>query len=294
MDEQERGNTRAATLADPTLRNYKIVGGLETFANRSFWPSFFSRVAARKQWDAAAIDLTLDARAWPELPDERRHRLTTLLAGFRVAEDAVAEEITPFVAAVRKETLASQESLVAWTFSLQRRDEERHARLFDRIAAEVLRLPGETPGERRAAAREYAPPGILELFEEQLPRMAVDLGTGESRLLDGVSLYHMLLEGVVFNAGTQALLDDLADGAMPGVRQGVERIERDERWHVGFGLRCLIETQPSQEHIDDLVARAEAAAAAWGDAVPPATRERSARTCAHRLHVSGFRETRAA
>ena len=294
MSDAQRRDTRAATLADPTLRNYKIVGGLETFANRSFWPSFFSRVAARKQWDAGAIDLAPDARAWPELPDERRQRLTTLLAGFRVAEDAVAEEITPFADAVRRETLASQESLVAWTFSLQRRDEERHARLFDRVAAEVLQLPGETPAERRAAAREHAPPGILELFEEQLPTTAGELATGESRLLDGVSLYHMLLEGVVFNAGTAALLHDLADGALPGVREGVQRIERDERWHVGFGLRCLIESEPSQEHIDDLVARAGAAAAAWGDAVPAAIRERSARTCAHRLHVSGFTETRAA
>jgi ribonucleoside-diphosphate reductase beta chain len=294
MAEQQRPNTRGTTLADSTLRDYKIVGGLETFANRSFWPSFFSRVAARKQWDAAAIDLAPDARAWAELPDERRHRLMTLLAGFRVAEDAVAEQITPFVAAVNRETLASQESLVAWTFSLQRRDEERHARLFDRIAAEVLRLPGETPTERRAAAREYAPPAILELFEEQLPTMTAELAAGESGLGEGVSLYHMLLEGVVFNAGTNALLDDLTDGALPGVREGAQRIERDERWHVGFGLRCLIETQPSQERIDDLVARAGAAAAAWGDAVPAAIRERSARTCAHRLHVSGFSETRAA
>jgi ribonucleoside-diphosphate reductase beta chain len=78
------------------------------------------------------------------------------------------------------------------------------------------------------------------------------------------------------------------------VREGVERIERDERWHVGFGLRCLIESEPSQELIDDLAARAGAAAAAWGDAVPAAIRERSAATCAHRLHVSGFTETRAA
>ena len=54
MDAQQR---QAATLADPTLREYKLVGGMETFANRSFWPGFFSRVAARKQWDAAAIDL---------------------------------------------------------------------------------------------------------------------------------------------------------------------------------------------------------------------------------------------
>jgi ribonucleoside-diphosphate reductase beta chain len=294
MAEQQRRNTRGTTLGDSTLRDYKIVGGLETFANRSFWPSFFSRVAARKQWDAAAIDFALDARAWPELPDERRRRLMTLLAGFRVAEDAVAEQLTPFVAAVNRETLASQESLVAWTFSLQRRDEERHARLFDRIAAEVLRLRGETPAERRAAARAYATPAILELFEELLPTMAAELAAGESGLGEGVSLYHMLLEGVVFNAGTHALLDDLADGALPGVREGVERIERDERWHVGFGLRCLIESQPSQELIDDLVARAGAAAAAWGDAVPAAIRERSARTCAHRLHVSGLTETRAA
>ena len=294
MDAQKGGKIKGSTLADPTLRDYKIVGGLETFANRSFWPAFFTKVANRKQWDAAAIDFAPDVRAWAELPDERRDRLTTILAGFRVAEDAVAEEITPFVAAVRKETLASQESLMAWTFSLQRRDEERHARLFDRIAAELLQLPGETPAERRAAAREYAPPGILELFEVQLPAVSAGIATGESRLLDGVSLYHMLLEGVVFNAGTQALLDETADGAMPGLREGVERIERDERWHVGFGLRCLIETEPSQEHIDELVARAWAAAEAWGDAVPAATRERSARTCAHRLHVSGFTETAAA
>ena len=132
---------------------------------------------------------------------------------------------------------------------------------------------------------------MLELFEERLPAMAAELAAGRTGLSEGVSLYHMLLEGVVFDAGKHALLDDLADGALPGVREGVERVERDERWHVGFGLRCLIETQPSQERIDDLVARAEAAAAAWGDAVPAAIRERSARTCAHRLHVSGFTET---
>ena len=104
----------------------------------------------------------------------------------------------------------------------------------------------------------------------------------------------MLLEGVVFDAGQQALLDDLADGALPGVRAGVERVERDERWHVGFGLRCLIETRPSAEILDALLERAEEAAAAWGDAVPAATRERSARKVAHRLQVAGLIKGRAA
>ena len=267
------------------LRKDQVPAGTVLPSDR--WPNFFSKLVAKLQWNPDAIDLGPSADAWPNLPDERRERLTKLLAGFRIADNAVSVHLEPFGP-------AAHNSLIAWVMFLQRRDEKRHANFFDRVAAEVLKLPGEEPEDRLAAARELAPPGIIELFEEQLPALTAELTAGEAGLGEGVSLYHMLLEGVVFNAGTTALLQDLADGAMPGVREGTERIERDERWHVGFGLRCLIETQPSQERIDDLVVRAEAAAAAWGDAVPAAIREFSARTCAHRLHVSGFSETRAA
>src|SRR5919107_5943663 len=141
----------------------RVVAGHFVLAKRSFWPNFFSRVVARLQWDPAAIDLTRDATAWPELPAERRRRLMTLFAGFCVAEDAVSEHITPFADAARGATLASQESLMAWVFFLQRRDEDRHARFFDRIGAEVLGLPGDTPADRREAARPHVPPAVLEL-----------------------------------------------------------------------------------------------------------------------------------
>jgi ribonucleoside-diphosphate reductase beta chain len=278
-------------MGDPQLRDYKVVGGLEVFADRSFWPNFFSRTVARLQWDPAAIDLSGDIRAWRGLRTERRRRLTTLLAGFCVAEDAVAEELTPFSGAARQATLASQENLVAWVFFLQRRDERRHARLFDRIGAEVLGLAGDTPGERRAAARAHVPQAMLELFEVRLPALAAELAAGRAGLSEGVGLYHMLLEGVVFDAGQAALLEDLADGALPGVREGIERVERDERWHVGFGLRCLVETQPSPELLDDLLVQAEEAAEAWGDAVPAATREESAQKVVHRLRVAGLLKT---
>ncbi|HZC14327.1 MAG TPA: hypothetical protein VE270_09950, partial [Thermoleophilaceae bacterium] len=63
------------------------VGGHFILPKRSFWPNFFSRLVARLQWNPAAIDLTRDATAWRELPDERRRRLTTLFAGFCVAEN---------------------------------------------------------------------------------------------------------------------------------------------------------------------------------------------------------------
>jgi ribonucleoside-diphosphate reductase beta chain len=263
-------------------------------SDRSFWPMFFARAVGRLQWDADAIELAQDARAWPGLPEERRRRLTTLLCGFCVAEDAVAEHLEPFGAAARSISMASDEGLVAWCFSLQRRDEARHARLFDRIAGEVLRLPGGTREERRAAARANVTPAVLELFEERLPAMSAELRDGRIGLGEGVTLYHMILEGVVFDAGQRALLDDLGDGALPGVREGVERVMLDERWHIGFGLRCLKETQPSEALVTDLLARAEDVAAAWGDAVPPETRERSAGMCARRLGAAGLVECRTA
>jgi ribonucleoside-diphosphate reductase beta chain len=280
-------------MADKPLWD-RVVGGHFVLEKRSFWPNFFSRIVARLQWNPMAIDLAPDAEAWAELPVERRERLTALLAGFCVAEDAVAEHLTPFADAARGASLLSQESLMAWVFFLQRRDEQRHARLFDRIGAEVLRLPGDTEADRRAAAREHVPPAFLELFEERLPAIAEGIAAGRTGLADGVSLYHMLLEGVVFDAGQQALLDDLEDGALPGVREGIERVARDERWHVGFGLRCLIETKPSAEQLDSLLGRAGEAAAAWGDAIPAATRERSAHKVIHRLHAARLIEARVA
>ena len=243
------------------------------------WPNFFSRLVARLQWDARAIDLAPDARAWPELADERRDRLTTLLAGFRVAEDAVAEELTPFGE-------AANNSLVAWVLYLQRRDEQRHAVMFDRIAAEVLKLPGDTADERLDAAREHAPAGVLELFEERLPAMAGELAAGRAGVDAGIGLYHMILEGIVLMAGQRALLADLVAAGMPGVREGVERVERDERWHIGFGLRCLIDAQPAPELIDEVLASAEDAAGAWGDAVPTEIREAVVPMCRRRLAVA--------
>jgi ribonucleoside-diphosphate reductase beta chain len=254
---------------------------------RSFWPNFFSRIVARLQWDAAAIDLAPDAAAWPDLPDERRAHLTTLLSSFCVAEQAVAEQLTPYGEVAKATEMDSEESLMAWVFFLQRRDEARHARLFDRMAAEVLGLEGDTPQDRRAAAREHVPAALLELFEERLPAMAGDLAAGRAGLADGVGLYHMLLEGVVFDAGQHELLAATAGDDLPGIREGVQRVERDERWHVGFGLRCLIESQPTRDLIAELMARAEDAAATWGDAVSPEVRERALRRCRRRLTIAG-------
>ncbi len=232
----------------------------------SRWPNFFSRVVAKLQWDEQRIDLAPDAEALRAMPDDRRERLTKLLAAFRVADDAVSENLEPFGP-------AANNSLIAWVVFLQKRDEKRHARFFDRVAAEVLQLPGETKEDRDAPAREIAPPGIVDLFQKELPAMSAAMEEGRADLSDGMALYHMTLEGMVLSAGQRALLEDLDDGAMPGVREGVYHVELDERWHIGFGLRCLIDRKPSPDLIEAIMARAEDCAAAWGDALPDHIRE---------------------
>jgi ribonucleoside-diphosphate reductase beta chain len=232
----------------------------------SKWPNFFSRVVAKLQWDEQRIDLAPDAEAFRSFPDERRERLTKLLAGFRIADDAVSTNLEPFGP-------AANNSLIAWVVFLQKRDEQRHARFFDRVAAEVLQLPGETKEERGVAARELAPPGIVDLFENQLPAISAEMAEGRADLSDGMALYHMTLEGMVLSAGQRALLEDTEDGAMPGVREGVYHVELDERWHIGFGLRCLIDRKPDPGLIDAILGRAEESAAAWGDALPDHIRE---------------------
>ena len=66
------------------------------------------------------------------------------------------------------------------------------------------------------------------------------------------------------------------DPRLPGLRQGTELVLRDERWHVGFGTRCLIDAGLDETAI---LAEGEAAAAVWA----PEHAERVVTTLRRRL-----------
>jgi hypothetical protein len=59
-------------------------------------------------------------------------------------------------------------------------------------------------------------------------------------------------------------------------------------------VRCLIEAQGTDPLVDDILGRATAAAAAWGDVVPTATREEAVTQCRRRLAVAGLVEAQPA
>jgi ribonucleoside-diphosphate reductase beta chain len=203
------------------------------------------------------LDLGGEAAALGGCDAAQRVRVRRLVAGFCVAEVAVAAHLAPFAA-------RGSGADARACFALQAGDEARHARFFARVAVEVCGLDD-------AAVRALAGAELVALFEDDLPRVADALAADRAGLEDAVGLYHLVLEGIVFAIGQSALLDELdAVGGLPQTREGVARVQADERWHVGLGVLCLHE----RGAMVDVREPAARAAAAWGPDV--ATPERVA------------------
>jgi ribonucleoside-diphosphate reductase beta chain len=240
----------------------------------------FVILAKSLQWDEASIDFGPDRQAWPTLDDTEKARVLGLIAGFCIAESAVSVHIGAF------ETAAANE-WVAACFHAQARDEHRHARFFDRVAAEVAAVPGADTAARLDVLRTLISPELVALFEERLPATARRLAEDHGGLTAAVGLYHMVLEGVVLLAGQNAMLDTLGQlsAGLPGVRRGVELVLRDERWHMGFGTRLVQAAKLSGDEVKALLALGQASAGAWGDLVSPEAAERAVRIHQRRLRA---------
>ena len=244
----------------------------------------FVILADTLQWDEATIDFASDKAAWPTLDDTENARVLGLIAGFCIAESAVSGHLGSFQA-------AASDDWVAACFRAQARDEHRHARFFDRVAAEVAAVPGADIAARQDVLRTLISPELVALFEERLPAAARRLAEDREGLTVAVGLYHMVLEGVVLLAGQNALLDtlDRLSVRLPSVRRGVELVLRDERWHIGFGTRMVQGAGLGQDEVEAILALGQAAAGAWGDLVSPEAAERAVRMHRNRLRAVGRR-----
>lgn len=244
----------------------------------------FVTLAESLQWDETAIDYSADRAAWPQLTDTENARILGLIAGFVIAETAVSGELGSYLAA------ASDSSMEA-AFRAQVRDEARHARFFDLVAAEVAGVPGATPAARRDALRAHVSTELVDLFEDRLPTTARRLAEDHERLSAAVGLYHMVIEGVVLLAGQHAMLDALEGLSvkLPGVHKGNELVLRDERWHIGFGSRIVQRADIGREEAAMLLEQGEAAAKVWGDLITPDAIDTAVRQHRRRLKAAGIK-----
>jgi ribonucleoside-diphosphate reductase beta chain len=246
--------------------------------------SHFVTLAESLQWDETDIDYSADRAAWPRLTDAESARVLGLIAGFAIAETSVSAELGSYQAA------ASDDSMEA-VFRAQARDEARHARFFDLVAAQIAGVPGADAAARRDALRAHVGPELVELFEERLPATARRLAEDHGDLTSAVGLYHMVIEGVVLLAGQHAMLETLESLSvkLPGVHKGCELVLRDERWHIGFGSRIVQNADIGRDEADALLAQGESAAKVWGDLITPDAIETAVRQHRRRLKAAGIK-----
>lgn len=200
----------------------------------------------RQQWEAGAIDFSEDRRQWAEeFSPELRRSFLWGLSSFYVGEEQVTNTLVPFVDAA-----PTEEQQVFLTTQLV--DEARHTVFFDRFYSEALDEEGTDMKSRLQAQTERLNDGFRTLLLDMLPaaseKIRRDLKDMDA-LVEGVVLYHLVVEATLALTGQRFLLDYArSNDLLPGFRQGFTAVARDESRHVGFGVKFLKEMVDNDRH----------------------------------------------
>ena len=203
----------------------------------------------RQQWEAGAIDFADDKRHWAEFPAELKRSFLWGLSSFYVGEEQVTHTLVPFVDAAPTE---EQQVFL----STQLVDEARHTVFFDRFYSEALDEQGTDMKSRLEAQADRLNDGFRILLLELLPAAAQKIRDERTldALVEGVVLYHVVIEGTLALTGQRFLLNYLRDNnVLPGFRQGFTAVARDESRHVNFGVRFLGEMVSNDARYADVI-----------------------------------------
>ena len=195
------------------------------------------RLWERQQWSVQELDFTQDRVDWHErIPEEERYQRMYGLSSFFIGEQRVTEELGPMMVASPTEDMRV-------FLSTQIADEARHVRFFDRFYSEVGVLDAETLDDRLEETSAHLNPAFGTLFDEMLGarvrRLSEDR-TDLGALIEAVTLYHMVIEGMLALTGQHFIIDfNEREGTLPGFVRGFNFVARDEHRHVAFGARFL-------------------------------------------------------
>jgi ribonucleoside-diphosphate reductase beta chain len=208
----------------------------------------------RQQWRTQDLDFSQDRIDWHERIDaEERFQRMYGLSAFFIGEQRVTDELGPIMRAAPSE---DQRIFL----STQIADEARHVRFFDRFYAEVgVYDGGDGVAERLRQTEEHLNPAFNQLFDELLAqrvdRLAADPGDTEC-LVEAITLYHMVIEGVLALTGQHFIIDyNEREGTLPGFVEGFTKVARDEHRHIAFGARFLTEMAREDTRYRDAIQR---------------------------------------
>jgi hypothetical protein len=204
----------------------------------------------RGNWRATEIDFGEDRRQWHEVmtAHERRAALWNY-AMFFVGEDAVADDLAPFVDAAPREEQK-------YFLCTQQADEARHAVFFKRFMHEVVgRGDGSVAGGLSAVEPEltWGFRKTFALLHEVTGALRSD--RSPAALARAVTMYHIVVEALLAQPGQHFISDYLERrDLLPGFREGMRQVALDEQRHIGFGVKLLHDLHESEPAVRAAVA----------------------------------------
>jgi ribonucleoside-diphosphate reductase beta chain len=203
----------------------------------------------RQQWTSHDIDFSADRQQWENMPaDERRMRLFGLSAFFK-GEECVTNTLAPYITA-----MPDDEMRIFLTTQLV--DEARHTVFFSRFFKEALGIDygnlEDTLSFVEQNMNDKLKYILIEALEEVSDRIRCE-PANLAHLVEGVTLYHIIIEGTMALAGQRNILEIYRKlNLFPSFRAGFTAVARDESRHVIFGvkfLRDMIQRDAANAHV---------------------------------------------
>ena len=190
----------------------------------------------KQQWKASEIDFSLDQQQWAAMShDEHMARIYGLAAFFQ-GEASVTDTLSPYVIAM------PEEEMRLFTIT-QQVDEARHTVFFARFFNEVIGLDRGKLEDTLSEVRQYMNEDLKYILIESLDNVGERLRQDPHNLVtlvEGVTLYHVVIEGTMALAGQRGILENYRENnTFPGFRGGFTAVARDESRHVVFGVKFL-------------------------------------------------------
>ena len=180
-----------------------------------------------KFWDPADIDFSQDRADWQSLSEVERDWAARLCAEFIAGEEAVTEDIQPFMSAMRAEgRLGDEMYLTQFAF-----EEAKHTQVF-RLWLDAVGITEDL--------HHYLDdlPAYRKIFYEELPESLARLTTDPSPAAQvrASATYNHVIEGMMALTGYYAWHKIcVSRGILPGMQELVRRIGDDERRHMAWG-----------------------------------------------------------
>ncbi|GAB2996534.1 R2-like ligand-binding oxidase [Mycobacterium bourgelatii] len=180
-----------------------------------------------KFWDPADIDFSRDREDWEKLTEDEREYATRLCAQFIAGEEAVAQDIQPFMSAMRAEgRLGDEMYLTQFAF-----EEAKHVQVF-RMWLDAVGMTEDL--------HPYLDdlPTYRHIFYDELPDCLNVLTSDPSPAaqIRASVTYNHIVEGMLALTGYYAWHKICVErGILPGMQELVRRIGDDERRHMAWG-----------------------------------------------------------